>query len=357
MHRSIGSDRTPHRRAWSTPTVGALAVAVSLVACGIPPSGVLTGTPSLTSVSPAPSAAGPPSQIEPSGAPDTRTPGPSPTASTPAAGPATSGPPVTPVSSPTGSSSPPAAATPSGRNTTSAAPTTTRPSPTPKPVSTRPTADDLVARWAGVDIEAFDTHRRVVALTFDGGGSADGVRPILEILDRHGVPATFFVTGSFARSFPGQVRAIAAAGHPVGNHSDTHPYFTRITDEQIRAELAAADRSISALTGTSTAPLFRFPYGDVTPYDIGVVNRAGYIPVRWTVDTYGWKGTSGGISEAVVKQRVLDRLRPGEVILMHVGAHPQDGSTLDAAALPALIEALRDRGYGFATLSDLLDDG
>jgi len=213
-----------------------------------------------------------------------------------------------------------------------------------------------VKAWAGHDIEAFDTGRKVVALTFDGGASGDAVESILATLKADGVPATFFVTGDFARAYPHLVTAIAAAGHPVGNHSDSHPYFTQTTNEEIRAELAAAESAISALTGATTAPLFRFPFGDREDLDIRVVNAAGYIPVRWTVDTLGWKGTSEGVTTALIRQRILDRLRPGQIVLMHVGAHPHDHSTLDADALPGVIEDLRARGYSFTTVPDLLDD-
>jgi peptidoglycan/xylan/chitin deacetylase (PgdA/CDA1 family) len=208
-----------------------------------------------------------------------------------------------------------------------------------------------------MDVEVFETDRRVVALTFDGGASDAAVQDILGALADEGVPATFFVTGQFARTYPDQVRSIAAAGHPVGNHSDTHPHFPQETNEEIRAELSTADASISALTGVATAPLFRFPFGDRTPLDIEVVNLAGYVPIRWTVDTLGWQGTVEGISTAVVRQRILDTLRPGQVVLMHVGAHPDDGSTLDADALPGVIDDLQARGYGFVTVSDLLAEG
>jgi peptidoglycan-N-acetylglucosamine deacetylase len=75
--------------------------------------------------------------------------------------------------------------------------------------------------------------------------------------------------------------------------------------------------------GRPTAPLFRFPYGDRTSADIEVVNNAGYVPIRWTVDTLGWQGTSEGITTAIVRQRVLDAVRPGAIVLMHVGAHPK----------------------------------
>jgi peptidoglycan-N-acetylglucosamine deacetylase len=150
------------------------------------------------------------------------------------------------------------------------------------------------------------------------------------------------------------VRDIAAAGHPVGNHSDTHPSFPDSTNEEIRTELARADASISALTGEPTAPLFRFPFGDRTPLDIQVVNDAGYIPFRWTVDTLGWQGTDEGITVATVRDRVLDTLQPGQIVLMHVGAHPDDGSTLDADALPGMVGDLRERGYDFVTIPEML---
>lgn len=255
--------------------------------------------------------------------------------------------------------------------TTTAQPTTSpapgpTPTPTPSAEPTTPTssqqppageADEVVAAWRGRDVEAFDTSRDVVALTFDGGASDAAVTSILDTLASEGVPATFFVTGEFARTYPDAVGAMAAGGHPVGNHSDTHPSFPDSTNEQIRAELAAADASIAAVTGEPTAPLFRFPFGARTPLDIEVVNDAGYVPVRWTVDTLGWQGTSEGVTTAVVRQRILDTLRPGQVVLMHVGAHPSDGSTLDADALPGVIDDLAARGYAFVTLPELLAEG
>ena len=216
------------------------------------------------------------------------------------------------------------------------------------------TSSQLVDVWRGQDIEVFPVTRKVVALTFDGGADNTAVSSILATLASNGVPATFFVTGEFARSYPSDVRAMAQAAHPVGNHSDTHPYFTQISDEAIREELSLADAAIAPLAGRPTAPLFRFPYGDRTAADIEVVNDAGYIPIRWTVDTLGWQGTSEGITTSIVRQRVLDRLQPGAIVLMHVGAHPQDGSTLDADALQGVINDLRARGYTFATVSTLL---
>ena len=240
---------------------------------------------------------------------------------------------------------------------TPSAPTTPAPS-TREPSEPAPTGEPpegVPEAWRGVDLEFFDTSRKVVALTFDGGASDAAVSSILGTLDRHDVPATFFVTGQFARAHPDSVRAMADAGHPVGNHSDTHPSFPDSTNAQIRAELTRADASISDLTGAVTAPLFRFPFGDRTPLDIEVVNDAGYIPFRWSADTLGWQGTDEGITTATVRDRVLATLRPGHIVLMHVGAHPSDGSTLDADALPGIIRDLQERGYGFVTIPEMLD--
>jgi peptidoglycan/xylan/chitin deacetylase (PgdA/CDA1 family) len=80
----------------------------------------------------------------------------------------------------------------------------------------------------------------------------------------------------------------------------------------------------------------------------------GYGCINWTVDTRGWMGTSGGQSADSVYQRVVHAARPGEIVIMHVGSHPTDHSTLDADALPRVIEEIRARGYGFVTLDQSL---
>jgi peptidoglycan/xylan/chitin deacetylase (PgdA/CDA1 family) len=194
----------------------------------------------------------------------------------------------------------------------------------------------------------------VVALTFDGGASDTAVASILATLSRSGVRGTFFPTGAFARRYPDQVRAIAASGHRVGNHSDTHPDFTTLDADRQAAQIEAAENALRPLAARTTQPWFRFPFGASDPDAIATANREGYACIGWTVDTLGWQGTTGGQSAGSVVQRVLATLQPGQIVLMHVGANPDDGSTLDADALPTLIAELRDRGYGFVTLDALL---
>jgi peptidoglycan-N-acetylglucosamine deacetylase len=209
--------------------------------------------------------------------------------------------------------------------------------------------------WKAIDLQRIPTDRMVVALTFDCGASDAGVDRILRTLAQRGAPATFFVTGAFARTYPERVRAIADAGYPIGSHSDTHPSYAELTDEQIRADLAAAEASIVAVTGHTTRPLFRFPFGARTDANIRVVNGEGYLPVRWTVDSLGWKGTSGGLSAPAVTERVLAAATAGQIVLMHVGANPDDGTTLDTDALPGIIDGLRAQGYDFVTLAGIAD--
>jgi peptidoglycan-N-acetylglucosamine deacetylase len=139
----------------------------------------------------------------------------------------------------------------------------------------------------------------------------------------------------------------------IGNHTMTHPHGTQITDAELTAEVRDGAAAISAVTGRSPKPWFRFPYGERTYADVRLLNGLGYVCVSWTVDTLGWLGTERGTASDVTA-RVLAKLQPGEIVLMHVGANPDDGTTYDADALAATIHAIRDAGYSFTTVQSLL---
>jgi peptidoglycan/xylan/chitin deacetylase (PgdA/CDA1 family) len=255
--------------------------------------------------------------------------------------------PTTPA--PTATTPAPTTAPPSGP------PSSTRPAPssTSKPPTTP--APPFPRSLLGQDIERIPTAQRVVALTFDAGANADAVGSILTTLAQQHITATFFLTGDFVADFPDAARRIAAAGHRIGNHSVNHPHFTSLSDADIRAQLSATAATIHGTTGANPAPLFRFPYGDRDARTIAVVNAAGYVPIRWTVDSLGWQGTmNGSRGAAFVTQRVVAAATAGEIVLMHVGSNPDDHSMLDAQALPDIIAALRAQGYGFASLDALL---
>ncbi len=232
----------------------------------------------------------------------------------------------------------------------SASPSTGTP-PTPEPTTADPPA--VPAHLRGKDVTEIPTVDRVVALTFDAGGNAAGLPSILRTLADQQVPATFFLTGQWVDDNPHGVAVIHADGHRLGNHSMTHPHFPALPDQTIRDEVQGAEQRILA-AGADPRPLFRFPFGDRDERTIAAVNDLGYVAVRWTVDTLGWKGTSGGMSAQEVADRALDALRPGEIVLMHLGANPEDGTTLDADALPDMVERMRAAGYTFVTLDALL---
>ena len=245
---------------------------------------------------------------------------------------------------------------------TTARPTVTTPQPT-RPTSTRtptktpttpaPTTCSIPSRLLGRDLTTLGTDRKVVALTFDAGSGNEAVASILRTLEAQHVPGSFFLTGQFVDDFPSSARAIAAR-YPVGNHTYRHPDLTTLSSSSVRSELRTAAARIKAVTGQDPRPWFRFPFGAVDARTISVVNAECYVPFRWTVDTLGWKGTSGGQSVTSVVSRVVAAARPGEIVLMHVGAHPTDHSTLDADALPLVISQLRARGYTFTTLAAVI---
>lgn len=260
------------------------------------------------------------------------------------------------VSGGTSTAAAPAVTTSASPTSQSTPPATTPPAPSTSPAAQPPAEPPVVELPNGLngeDWETIPTDAAVVALTFDAGGNGDGVQSILDTLAREGVPGTFFLTGRWVEQYPELAQAIAAT-YPIGNHSVSHPYFTQLSDEEISTETLGAADSIRTVTGVDPAPLFRFPFGDRDARTISLVNSLGYVPVRWTVDTLGWQGTSGGMTAQAIVDRVVGALTPGEIVLMHVGGHPQDLSTLDADALPAIIQALRDRGYGFVSLETLV---
>jgi peptidoglycan/xylan/chitin deacetylase (PgdA/CDA1 family) len=212
----------------------------------------------------------------------------------------------------------------------------------------------------GSEWSRLPTAQRVVALTFDAGANADGLPSILATLSAQGVPATFFLTGQWVRSFPAQAAQIAAnPSYAVGNHSFDHPDLTKLTDAAVVKEVNDAQAAIRAATGRDPRPLFRFPMGARDARTLADVNALGYGNIRWTVDTLGWKGTvanscePGGQTVSSVVAKALADAQPGEIILMHVGS-ACDHTILDATALPQIIAGLKARGYGFVSLADFI---
>lgn len=254
---------------------------------------------------------------------------------------------VGPTPAPTLSSTPPVTPAP----TTPPATTASASSKPPTPPATSTASSTALPSWlADGVVTRLPTTRRVIALTFDCGAGAQGAAAILRELAAQRVPATFFLTGNFVRAFPDTTAAIARAGYVVGDHTVSHPHLTQLSSAAVTSQVTNAALTLTAAIGRSPKPWFRFPYGEYDQRTLAIVHRLGFGAIGWTVDSRGWQGTSAGTVQDVV-DRVVRALRPGAVVLMHLGANPDDGTTYDADALPAVIAAARAAGYTFVSIA------
>ncbi|MFF2041392.1 polysaccharide deacetylase family protein [Kitasatospora sp. NPDC058170] len=207
----------------------------------------------------------------------------------------------------------------------------------------------------GAEIRRIPTDERVMALTFNAAWDETGLDTVLAILRERSAPATFFPTGQYAEQHPDAVRAMAAAGHGLGNHSYSHPQFDGLGPQQARAEVLRADAAIRTAAGTEPLPFFRFPYSETTPQGIADVNALGFADIEFTTDTNGYLGEGGGMTVRKAVDRALAALVPGGILQLHVGVPDQEGTCLDAQALPLILDAARARGYRILDLRTLLD--
>jgi peptidoglycan/xylan/chitin deacetylase (PgdA/CDA1 family) len=185
------------------------------------------------------------------------------------------------------------------------------------------------------------TERKVVALTFDDGPSEYTER-FLAVLREEEVPATFFEIGQEMAGRASTMRQILAAGDEFGDHTMNHVEFPD------HGQIAGAAELIERYTGFKPC-LFRPPGGAVDSNVIATAGSLGMKTITWDVDPQDW--SLPGTSE--IYSNIVDNTRPGSIVLMHDGGGPRE-ETL--AALPRIIDTLRDRGYSFETVSALLGD-
>jgi len=183
-----------------------------------------------------------------------------------------------------------------------------------------------------------------VVFTFDAGAGTQSLGVILTILEKYNLKATFFLTGKWAEKNPEDVKQISVAGHEIFNHTYSHPYLTKISDEQIIDELTRADEIITSLTGQTTKPYFRPPYGDRNQHVRDIAASIGYQSVYWTIDAWDWR-ESEGVSASQVKARILDNLKPGTIYLMHIG------DNLTGQILDDIFSQILAQGYQINSLS------
>ena len=196
--------------------------------------------------------------------------------------------------------------------------------------------------------EGTDT-RPAIALTFDDGPS-ESTPELLEILARHGVPATFFQCGVNVRRLPQVSREVAARGHEIGNHTDTHSKLYFQSAPFIYGELARAQETIEQTTGVRPR-LFRAPYGARWFGLRPAQQRLGLLGVMWTTLALDWKWP-----EQRVIPRLLNGRRNGAIFCLHDGRQLESRPDIRATlgALRAVLPKLMEQGFHFEKVTDIL---
>jgi peptidoglycan/xylan/chitin deacetylase (PgdA/CDA1 family) len=184
---------------------------------------------------------------------------------------------------------------------------------------------------------------KCVALTFDGGPS-ETTPPLLDILKKEKVHATFFMQGKYhIVKYPDVVRRIAAEGHELANHTWSHKVLTKLKPAEIRAELTPVQDDIAKLTGHKPV-LMRPPQGRTDEKVSKVCRELGLAQVLWSVTAKDYETNDS----ALIKKRVLDQTKRDGIILLH------DLHKGTVPAVPSIIEELKRRGYTIVTVSQLL---
>ncbi|MDO4373866.1 MAG: polysaccharide deacetylase family protein [Clostridia bacterium] len=180
----------------------------------------------------------------------------------------------------------------------------------------------------------------VIALTFDDGPYPKVTGHILDVLEKNGVCATFFVLGSRIEGHEDMLTRMDELGCEIGNHSFSHADLTRLSKANCQRELSDTDAEIRRVTGHE-ASVVRPPYGY---YNKTVMSAAGRPLILWTVDTNDWRGKAPG----EIADYVIQQAKEGSVILMH------DQQTQTADAMEMIIPTLIEEGFRFVTVSELI---
>jgi peptidoglycan/xylan/chitin deacetylase (PgdA/CDA1 family) len=221
---------------------------------------------------------------------------------------------------------------------------TAAPDPAPKAAAAEKAAKPAAPPEPRVTFSAVHVDEPYIAMTFDDGPHATLTPKLLDLLAARHIKATFFVLGECVEQNPEVLRRAAREGHEIGNHSWSHPQFTRLSDEAIRSQLRRTDDAIKAITGKRPT-LFRPPYGAITARQKKWIHdEFGYEIILWDVDPLDWKDPG----PMTVCNRIQRETRPGSIVLSH------DIHRGTVEAMPATLEQLQAKHFQFVTVSELL---
>lgn len=187
------------------------------------------------------------------------------------------------------------------------------------------------------------TEEKKIAISFDCAWGVDYTDTLLKVMEEENVHCTFFMVEFWAKKYPEYVKKIAQAGHEIGTHSATHPYMSKLDKTAITKELTTSIQAIESVTGKKVQ-VFRPPYGDYNDLLIDTATEMGLYTIQWDVDSLDWKN----LSAKEIINRVSSRVTNGSIVLFHnQGLHT-------AEALPTLIRELKEKGYTFTRIGDLI---
>ena len=209
-------------------------------------------------------------------------------------------------------------------------------------------ATGSAAVFAGSDrllpIYCVENNKKQIAISFDAAWGNDDTQTLIDILEEYDVPATFFVVGAWVDKYPESVEALHKAGHQIQNHSNTHPHMPQLSKQQMISEIEACNNKISSITGVRPT-LLRPPYGDYDNSLIEAVEGCDMKAIQWSVDSLDWKDSATAES---ICRRVTSKVTDGSIVLFHNDAeHTPE-------ALPEILKCLKNEGYEFLFISDLI---
>lgn len=213
-------------------------------------------------------------------------------------------------------------------------------------ISSTVKAVQTVGTQREIPVYCVDTSKKQVAISFDAAWGNEQTDTLLKILDKYKVKATFFLVGDWVDNFPNSVKDIAKCGHNIGNHSNTHPYMTKLSNADMSAQIQACNEKVKKLTGKAPT-LFRAPYGDYNNDVVKTVKSLDMYCVQWDVDSLDWKDPT----PEQITQKVVGKIKNGSIVLMHNGAK----NTPDA--LPKVIEGIKAKGFEIVPISKILLKG
>lgn len=193
----------------------------------------------------------------------------------------------------------------------------------------------------------FSNGMNIIHLGFDVEGSAEVLGPLLDVLDRRQVKATMFLLGSWAVVYQDWVKVMADRGHEFANHTWSHSNMAQMSADQVKQELADTEAYIVSLTGKSTKPFMRPPFGSRSDISIQAAYEEGYSTIIWTGSTEDWREDANANSMC---KTLLETSFPGGILYSHTW-HPDMPETIDR-----YIGEMLAQGYTFVPMSVIMSD-